>query len=74
MMRRAHKYMFTKELWNKLRMVINKLIGLKHRISQLTSDLKKKGYSKEEIKSKIKSNIVEPATQLKLAISSRNID
>ncbi|KAI7884724.1 uncharacterized protein EV154DRAFT_427847 [Mucor mucedo] len=59
---------------NKLRMVINRLIGLKHRISQLTSDLKKQGYSEEEIKAKVKSNIVEPATQLKLAISSRNIN
>ncbi|KAI9258701.1 hypothetical protein EDC94DRAFT_165480 [Helicostylum pulchrum] len=59
---------------NKLRMVIDKLIVLKHRISQLITDLKKKGYSKEEIKSKIKSDIVDPATILKLAISSRNTD
>ncbi|KAI9366527.1 hypothetical protein BD770DRAFT_438661 [Pilaira anomala] len=63
----------TKDFGNKLRMVVNKLIGLKQRISQLTSDLKKQGYSKEETKAKIKSNILEPATQLKLAISSRDI-
>ncbi|KAI9362610.1 hypothetical protein BD770DRAFT_359362 [Pilaira anomala] len=63
----------TKDFGNKLRMVVNKLIGLKQRISQLTSDLKKQGYSKEETKAKIKSNILEPATQLKLAIPSRDI-
>ncbi|KAI9345951.1 hypothetical protein BD770DRAFT_446807 [Pilaira anomala] len=62
-----------KDFGNKLRMVVNKLIGLKQRISQLTSDLKKQGYSKEETKAKIKSNIQEPATQLKLAISLRDI-
>ncbi|KAG2207225.1 hypothetical protein INT47_012278 [Mucor saturninus] len=45
---------------NKLRMVINRLLGLKHRISQLTSDLKKQGCSEEETKAKVKSNIVEP--------------
>ncbi|KAI9358206.1 hypothetical protein BD770DRAFT_419931 [Pilaira anomala] len=63
----------TKDFGNKLRMVVNKLIGLKHRISQLNNDLKKQGYSKEETKAKIKSNILEPATQLELAISSRDI-
>ncbi|KAI9355502.1 hypothetical protein BD770DRAFT_411704 [Pilaira anomala] len=63
----------TKDFGNKLRMAVNKLIGLKQRILQLTSDLKKQGYSKEETKAKIKNNILEPATQLKLAISSRDI-
>ncbi|KAI9358371.1 hypothetical protein BD770DRAFT_455532 [Pilaira anomala] len=63
----------TKDFGNKLRMVVNKQIGLKQRISQLVSDLKKQGYSKEETKAKIKSNILEPATQLKLAISSIDI-
>ncbi|KAI9335796.1 hypothetical protein BD770DRAFT_467360 [Pilaira anomala] len=63
----------TEDFENRLRMVVNKLIGLKQRISQLTSDLKKQGYSKEETKAKIKNNILEPATQLKLAISSRDI-
>jgi hypothetical protein len=48
-------------------LVVNRLIGLKDHISQLTSDLKKRGCS-EEIKAKVKSNIMEPATQLKLAI------
>ncbi|KAI9354997.1 hypothetical protein BD770DRAFT_412005 [Pilaira anomala] len=47
----------TKDFGNKLRMVVNKLIGLKQ----------------QETKTKIKSNILEPATQLKLAISSRDI-
>ncbi|KAI9362710.1 hypothetical protein BD770DRAFT_466065 [Pilaira anomala] len=63
----------TKDFGNKLRMAVNQLIGLKQRISQLTSDLKKQSYSEEETKAKIKSNILEPATQLKLAISSRDI-
>lgn len=54
-------------------MVVNKLIGLKYRTSQLTSNLEKQGYSKEETKAKIKCDILEPATQLKLAISSRDI-
>ncbi|KAI9366600.1 hypothetical protein BD770DRAFT_423433 [Pilaira anomala] len=48
----------TKDFGNKLRMVVNKLIGLKQ----------------QETKAKIKSNILEPATQLKLAISSRDIN
>ncbi|KAI9362853.1 hypothetical protein BD770DRAFT_407920 [Pilaira anomala] len=47
----------TKDFGNKLRMVVNKLIGLKQRISQLTSDLKKQGYSKEETKAKDISRI-----------------
>ncbi|KAI9346312.1 hypothetical protein BD770DRAFT_396317, partial [Pilaira anomala] len=64
----------TKDFGNKLRMVASKkLIGLQHRISQLTSDLKKQGYSKEETKAKITNNILESATQLKLAIPLRDI-
>ncbi|KAI8054732.1 hypothetical protein BDF21DRAFT_430937, partial [Thamnidium elegans] len=59
---------------NKLRMTINKMVKLKERISHLTDDMRKKGCSVEEIKLAIKSDITGPVTQLKLAISSKNIN
>ncbi|KAI9356395.1 hypothetical protein BD770DRAFT_390148, partial [Pilaira anomala] len=53
---------------------VNRLSGkVKAYREMINNDLKKQGYSKEETKAKIKSNILEPATQLKLAISSRDI-
>ncbi|KAI8091770.1 hypothetical protein BDF21DRAFT_376629 [Thamnidium elegans] len=59
---------------NKLRMAINKMVTLKERISHLTGDMKKKGCSVEEIKLAIKSDITGLVTQLKLAISSEDIN
>ncbi|KAG2236200.1 hypothetical protein INT48_003819 [Thamnidium elegans] len=59
---------------NKLRMAINEMVTLKERISHLTGDMKKKGCSVEEIKLAIKSDITGLVTQLKLAISSEDIN
>ncbi|KAG2236350.1 hypothetical protein INT48_008332 [Thamnidium elegans] len=50
------------------------MVKLKERISHLTDDMRKKGCSVEEIKLAIKSDITGPVTQLKLAISSKNIN
>ncbi|KAI8076934.1 hypothetical protein BDF21DRAFT_308905, partial [Thamnidium elegans] len=59
---------------NKLRMTINKMVKLKERISHLTDDMKKKGCSVEEIKLAIKNYVTSPVTQLKLAVSPKDIN
>ncbi|GAA5803639.1 hypothetical protein HPULCUR_009122 [Helicostylum pulchrum] len=59
---------------NKLRMVINKVVKFKERVAHLTNELKKKSCADKEIKLSVKSDIIDPITQLKLAISLKDIN
>ncbi|KAI9356038.1 hypothetical protein BD770DRAFT_458312 [Pilaira anomala] len=59
---------------NQLRRFINTVLQKKERISQLKTDLTNKHCSDAEIKASIKTNVIEPITQVKLAISTKDIN